>query len=437
MSIPVTCPNCQTSLKAPDQAAGRMVKCPKCATAFAVPAAEMPATVVPAIRPSQASLAPAVHPAAPPPEMDDDYEPPRRSRRQFVDISTPSSTGAQFGLGIASLVVGIIGLLIAFIPCIGLFIGLPVAAIGLILGVAALIVGFVRGGQGLAFPISGSAVSLIAVIVPFIWWYVWVRPALQTASARAQQGLQQFAQKMEEEMKKAQVRNGPPGPAQPLFVGQAVNDRLTDFDPIDPRHNTPCKTYTVRLQGARIYQIDMVSAEIDSYLRLEGPLGIQMEDDDGGGNLNARITFACPADGDYRITATNVVALKPRTGSFTLTVQPQEAAQGQAVFSKQDRLTNADLPDKIRKNVPSKTYQVKMLAGKTYQIDMVSAEVDSYLRLEDNAGVQLAADDDGGGNLNSRITFVCPRDGEYRITATSATNIRPRTGSFLLTVVQR
>jgi predicted Zn finger-like uncharacterized protein len=38
MPIPVNCPNCGTSLKAPDSAAGRMVRCPKCSTAFAIPA---------------------------------------------------------------------------------------------------------------------------------------------------------------------------------------------------------------------------------------------------------------------------------------------------------------------------------------------------------------------------------------------------------------
>jgi hypothetical protein len=76
------------------------------------------------------------------------------------------------GLGIASLAVGAIGAVLAFIPCIGLFIGVPIAAVGLLLGIAALIVGFTRGGQAIAFPISGSAVSFVGVIVPLIWWVV-------------------------------------------------------------------------------------------------------------------------------------------------------------------------------------------------------------------------------------------------------------------------
>src|SRR5690349_18005479 len=38
MPITVACPNCQMSLKAPDHLMGKTVKCPKCATMFAVPA---------------------------------------------------------------------------------------------------------------------------------------------------------------------------------------------------------------------------------------------------------------------------------------------------------------------------------------------------------------------------------------------------------------
>jgi len=44
MPIPVNCPNCGMAPKAPGSAAGRMVKCPKCATAFAVPAGGDPRT---------------------------------------------------------------------------------------------------------------------------------------------------------------------------------------------------------------------------------------------------------------------------------------------------------------------------------------------------------------------------------------------------------
>jgi len=42
MPIVVTCPGCSATLKAPDTAAGKKVKCPKCTSAIPVPAAEEP-----------------------------------------------------------------------------------------------------------------------------------------------------------------------------------------------------------------------------------------------------------------------------------------------------------------------------------------------------------------------------------------------------------
>jgi hypothetical protein len=61
-----------------------------------------------------------------------------------------------------------------------------------------------------------------------------------------------------------------------------------------------------------------------------------------------------------------------------------------------------------------------MAAGKTYVIDLSSAKFDTYLRLEDDNGKLLAENDDiSPANPNSRLIFTAPRDGSYRIVATS------------------
>src|SRR6266542_4412649 len=66
------------------------------------------------------------------------------------------------------------------------------------------------------------------------------------------------------------------------------------------------------------------------------------------------------------------------------------------------KLTKDDPKDRVR-NAASKVYPVTMKRGKTYTIDMVSTQFDSFLRLEDAKGTELAQDDDSGGNLNARI----------------------------------
>jgi len=77
-----------------------------------------------------------------------------------------------------------------------------------------------------------------------------------------------------------------------------------------------------------------------------------------------------------------------------------------------------DLRDK-RRNHPCKIHTFKLLKEKTYIIDMESRDFDSYLRIEDTTGKQLAEDDDSGGNLNARIRFQPPQDSVYQIIATT------------------
>ena len=72
--------------------------------------------------------------------------------------------------------------------------------------------------------------------------------------------------------------------------------------------------------AGKTYQIDMTKANggLDPYLRLEDSAGKNVaQDDDSGGNLNARIMFNCTQTGEYRIVATTFVG---GTGNFTLQV---------------------------------------------------------------------------------------------------------------------
>jgi hypothetical protein len=96
-----------------------------------------------------------------------------------------------------------------------------------------------------------------------------------------------------------------------------------------------------------------------------------------------------------------------------------------------DELTNADLKDKVRTECFCKTYTFKMVEGKTYQIDMI-AVYDTYLRLENAAGDQVAADDDSGGNLQARIIYPSPKTQDYTIICTTYSG--GVTGKFNLTV---
>jgi hypothetical protein len=72
--------------------------------------------------------------------------------------------------------------------------------------------------------------------------------------------------------------------------------------------------------------------------------------------------------------------------------------------------------------------------GKTYVIDLRSVEMDSYLWLDDPNGIQVALDDDSGGNQNARIRYTATQTGDYVIAATVFSNLRPEGAAFTLTV---
>lgn len=98
--------------------------------------------------------------------------------------------------------------------------------------------------------------------------------------------------------------------------------------------------------------------------------------------------------------------------------------KGRVIFTVNDSLTPAEAQQ------IGKSHDVKLTAGKQYSFDMVSTELDAFLRLQ-LRGQELAADDDGGGNLNARIIFRATESGVYQV-QTSAWNRRP--GRFTLTV---
>src|SRR5262249_13351623 len=75
----------------------------------------------------------------------------------------------------------------------------------------------------------------------------------------------------------------------------------------------------------------------------------------------------------------------------------------------------------------------------TYTIDLISSDrsgrkLDTFLRLENAGGKELAQDDDGGGFPNSRIVFKAVQSGDYRIIVTS---FEPKqTGAFTLKILE-
>jgi HEAT repeat protein len=99
-----------------------------------------------------------------------------------------------------------------------------------------------------------------------------------------------------------------------------VQGVLTSVDPLDRvRVGSYHVVHTYPMKKGQTYTIDLIS-QWDNFLRLENAQGQQLaQDDDSGGFPNARIIFAAPADGWYRIIVTSFAPAA--NGPYTLKVR--------------------------------------------------------------------------------------------------------------------
>jgi S1-C subfamily serine protease len=109
------------------------------------------------------------------------------------------------------------------------------------------------------------------------------------------------------------------------------------------------------------------------------------------------------------------------------TVAVVRSPGGKVVFEKADKITASD-PEDVRREPRDKagrfkTFDFRMNPASVYTIDMTGGDrkkpFDPYLRLEDSTGKKITDDDDGGGDMNSRIVFRPTREDTYRIVAST------------------
>ena len=82
--------------------------------------------------------------------------------------------------------------------------------------------------------------------------------------------------------------------------------------------------------------------------------------------------------------------------------------------------------------LPSKRFAVQLQSGKTYVLMMTSKELDSFLVLRDKTGIDLAFDDDSGGESNASLLYTPSADDIYTVFA-AALDV---TGSFQLKIIE-
>jgi serine protease Do len=218
---------------------------------------------------------------------------------------------------------------------------------------------------------------------------------------------------------------------QPLPLnGTALSARLGSGDNVLPADNSFFDIYSFQARAGQRIQIDMASQDIDSFLILVGPNGKAVaQDDDGGGNKNARLVGTLPATGTYLVIANSNE--KGQAGAYRI----RATAAGGAVAANQVRQPSSILRQAgvLGSDAPVladgslyRAYAFQGRAGQSVAMTIASPDFDPYLILIGPNGQKIAQ-----SNPNAGVRGILPGTGVYRVIVTS--NSR-RQGRYLLTI---
>lgn len=208
--------------------------------------------------------------------------------------------------------------------------------------------------------------------------------------------------------------------ATPITAGEPVEGALTA--------SAPESLYSFEAEAGTSVQITLVSDDFDPYLVLADADGNELAtDDDSAGNLDSRISYTFADAGEYLITATSFSGHNGgtgATGAYTLSVAQIEVETIEYGETVNGTFTAA---------APALEYSFTAAPGDSVIIRLESDDFDSYLRLRDANGTEIAYNDDGAGNLNSLIgPLALTEGGVYTIIASSLGG--SATGNFVLSL---
>ncbi len=164
--------------------------------------------------------------------------------------------------------------------------------------------------------------------------------------------------------------------------------------------------YRLQLETPSVVTLDLLSDDFDAFLELRGD-DLFASDDDGGEGLNAQLLQPLPP-GRYDVTARSHSGsgsglFELRATAIALDAQPGDGRLGI------DSAVQAWLAPGARD-----VYEVVIEEAGHYRLDLHSKDFDAFLEFE-GEGLSLS-DDDGGGELNARISTHLSA-GTYRTTA--------------------
>lgn len=178
--------------------------------------------------------------------------------------------------------------------------------------------------------------------------------------------------------------------------------------------------YHVALQAGQSYTLtaDRTSGNLDPIVRVRSGGGQLLgEDDDGGGERNARLVFRPNAGGLYTI---EVASYGSSSGGYRLLVHPNGSVPAAGNPGRPTGGPFAPQFGNLAANGVAR-YRVNLQAGRTYVItaNHTGGTLDPMVRVRAGNGQVLGQDDDSGGNRNARLVFRPAVSGAYTVEVSS------------------
>ncbi len=235
-----------------------------------------------------------------------------------------------------------------------------------------------------------------------------------------------------------------------LSLGVEVTGALSSSDTRAP-DDAFLEAWTIEGAPGESVTIDLIADDFDPYLYVAGPgFDGTLRDDDSGGACYARISMTFLERGTFRVVASSN---GPRaTGTYTLRVSDTPGPTAGYACGGMNPAILLDLPvggrtlmldgevaGALAADNPTigtdgkkaEAWHLEGREGESVTVTLSSEDFDSYLYVVGPGLGEVLYDDDGAGNLDSRITFTFPTDDTYTVVASS---LSPGEGSYTIRV---
>lgn len=201
--------------------------------------------------------------------------------------------------------------------------------------------------------------------------------------------------------------------------GSKINGVFTSQSPVLPMDNSYFDLYTFEGKAGQEVTIEMKSEDIDPYLILLGSNQREIaQDDDGGGNKNARIVVTLPVDGTYYIIANSYDAREE--GNYTLELRETTTTRSNRIILREEGILGQGSSVLPSDGSLYREYTFEGKAGQSVSISVESSDFDPYVALFTPESELLGENDDvSDSSKNAFVSVTLPITGRYRVVVNS------------------